>query len=250
MRQQGTAAIAAGEHARRDPECGTHRRATRARITDGASSRAATGSSRITVRRAAFVNAYAYRGDALHVEAVDLRDIATRFGTPCYVYSRSMLEAAYRAYDNALAAHPHLVCYAAKANSNLAVLDTFARLGSGFDIVSGGELARVIAAGGDPRKVVFSGVGKTFTEMEAALDANILCFNVESASELAVLDAAARRRGRRAPISVRVNPDVDPLTHRYIATGLSESKFGVSMTEARELYRHAARLGGIAVHGI
>ncbi len=178
------------------------------------------------------------------------RAIAERFGTPCYVYSRAALEASYREYDAALAARPHLVCYALKANSNLAILDLLARLGSGFDIVSGGELARVLAAGGDPAKVVFSGVGKTAAEMEAALDAGILCFNVESASELDALNAVAARRGVRAPVSFRVNPDVDPRTHPYIATGLSESKFGVAFTEARALYQRAAALPHIAVRGI
>ncbi|MBL0289384.1 MAG: diaminopimelate decarboxylase [Betaproteobacteria bacterium] len=186
----------------------------------------------------------------LHAEDVALTAIAARFGTPCYVYSRAALEARYRQYADAFAGTPHLVCYAMKANSNLAVLDVFARLGCGFDIVSGGELARVLAAGGDPAKVVFSGVGKTESEMEAALAARILCFNVESAAELAVLNAVAGRLGTTAPVSFRVNPDVDPRTHPYIATGLKESKFGVAFDDAPALYRHAATLPHVAVRGI
>ncbi|MBK9705300.1 MAG: diaminopimelate decarboxylase [Betaproteobacteria bacterium] len=186
----------------------------------------------------------------LHAEDVALTAIAARFGTPCYVYSRAALEARYRQYADAFAGTPHLVCYAMKANSNLAVLDVFARLGCGFDIVSGGELARVLAAGGDPAKVVFSGVGKTESEMEAALAARILCFNVESAAELAVLNAVAGRLGTTAPVSFRVNPDVDPETHPYIATGLKESKFGVAFDDAPALYRHAATLPHVAVRGI
>ena len=195
-------------------------------------------------------SAFRQVGSVLHAESVPLDAIAERFGTPCFVYSHAMLEGAYRAFDVAFATLPHLVCYAMKANSNLAILDLFARRGSGFDIVSGGELARVTAAGGDPRKVVFSGVGKTDAEMEAALAAGILCFNVESASELAHLAAVAQRMGRVAPVSFRVNPDVDPKTHPYIATGLKESKFGVAFADAPTLYRHAASLPGIAVHGI
>lgn len=173
-----------------------------------------------------------------------------QFGTPCYVYSRAALESAWREFDLAFAAVPHLICYAMKANPNLAVLNLYARLGSGFDIVSGGELARVIAAGGDSAKVVFSGVGKTEGEMAAALDAGILCFNVESASELTRLDAVASRLGQVAPVSFRVNPDVDPRTHPYIATGLKESKFGVAFADARALYRRAAALPNVAVHGL
>jgi diaminopimelate decarboxylase len=187
---------------------------------------------------------------ALHGEGVALSTIAERFGTPCFVYSRAMLEGAYLAFDAAFTGLPHAVCYAMKANSNLAILDLFARLGSGFDIVSGGELARVMAAGGDPRKVVFSGVGKTAAEMESALAAEILCFNVESAGELAQLSAVARRMGRVAPVSFRVNPDVDPKTHPYIATGLRESKFGVAFADAPTLFRQAATLPAIAVRGI
>jgi diaminopimelate decarboxylase len=186
----------------------------------------------------------------LHAEGVPLSAIAERFGTPCYVYSRTALESAYRTFDASFDGIPHLVCYAVKANSNLAVLNILARMGSGFDIVSGGELARVIAAGGDPAKTVFSGVGKTTTEMESALALGIRCFNVESAAELDALDAVARRAGKRAPVSLRVNPDVDPGTHPYIATGLKESKFGVAFDEAPALYRRAASLPGVDVRGI
>jgi diaminopimelate decarboxylase len=186
----------------------------------------------------------------LRVERVRLADIAARFGTPCFVYSRAALEQAWTEYDTAFSGIPHLVCYAMKANSNLAVLNLFARLGSGFDIVSGGELARVLAAGGDPAKVVFSGVGKTDEEMATALDAGILCFNVESAAELEALERVAARSGRTAPVSFRVNPDVDPKTHPYISTGLKESKFGVAFAEARALYARAAALPHVAVRGI
>ena len=196
------------------------------------------------------MNSFRLVDGALHAEDVALTAIAARFGTPCYVYSRAALEARYRQYADAFAGTPHLVCYAMKANSNLAVLDVFARLGCGFDIVSGGELARVLAAGGDPAKVVFSGVGKTESEMEAALAARILCFNVESAAELAVLNAVAGRLGTTAPVSFRVNPDVDPRTHPYIATGLKESKFGIAFGDAPALYRHAATLPHVAVRGI
>jgi diaminopimelate decarboxylase len=196
------------------------------------------------------VTAFSLSRGELHVERVPLATIAERFGTPCYVYSRAALEASYDAFDAAFAGIPHLVCYAMKANSNLAILNLLARRGSGFDIVSGGELERVIAAGGDPAKTVFSGVGKSAAEMEAALVAGIRCFNVESAAELEVLNAVAGRAGKRAPISIRVNPDVDPKTHPYIATGLKESKFGVAYNEAPALYRHAAGLAHIDVQGV
>lgn len=190
----------------------------------------------------------------LHFEGVDLQRVAETQGTPTYVYSRAALTDAYQAFADTLAAHPAgqngLVCFAVKANSNLGVLSLFAQLGSGFDIVSGGELARVLAAGGDPKKVVFSGVGKTEAEMEAALKAGILCFNVESASELDRLAGVAARLGKRAPISLRVNPDVDAKTHPYISTGLKENKFGVPIADALALYRHAATLPSIEVTGI
>jgi len=196
------------------------------------------------------VTAFVHRDGELCAERVPLSEIAARFGTPCYVYSRAALESAWREFDAAFGLLPHLVCYAMKANPNLAVLDLFARLGSGFDIVSGGELARVLAAGGDPAKVVFSGVGKTDAEMAAALGAGILCFNVESASELTRLNAVAGRAGRVAPVSFRVNPDVDPLTHPYISTGLKESKFGIAFADAPALYRRAVALPNVAVHGL
>ncbi len=193
---------------------------------------------------------FALRDGRLHVESVPLDAIAMRFGTPCYVYSRAALEASFRAFTAALAGHEHLVCYALKANSNLAVLGVLARLGAGFDIVSGGELARVIAAGGDPRKVVFSGVGKTAAEIRQGLEADILCFNVESAAELARIERLAAERGHPAPVSFRVNPDVDPKTHRYISTGLKENKFGIAFEDALPLYRRAAASRSLRVVGV
>lgn len=186
----------------------------------------------------------------LHCEGVSLEDIAASQDTPCYVYSRAALTAAYQAYERALAEHPHLICYAVKANSNLAVLNVLARLGAGFDIVSGGELARVLAAGGDPGKVVFSGVGKTEAEMRAAVEADILCFNVESESELVHLNRVAGAAGRTARISLRINPDVDARTHPYIATGLKESKFGIPYDRAYALYQEAAGMPHLRVTGI
>lgn len=196
------------------------------------------------------MSALSRRGGALHVEDVSLDAIASEFGTPCYVYSRAALEAAYRAYDTALAAHDHLICYAVKANANLAILNVFARMGAGFDIVSGGELARVLAAGGDPAKIVFSGVGKREEEMRAALRAGIHCFNVESESELARLDRVAGEMGLRAPVSLRVNPNVDAKTHPYISTGLKENKFGIAHDQALRVYREAAAMAHVRVIGI
>ncbi|HEY1180696.1 MAG TPA: diaminopimelate decarboxylase, partial [Rhodocyclaceae bacterium] len=193
---------------------------------------------------------FSRREGVLHVEDLPLPEIAARFGTPTYVYSRAALTAAFNAYKDALSGRDALVCYAVKANSNLAILNVFARLGAGFDIVSGGELARVIAAGGDPAKVVFSGVGKSAAEMRAALAAGILCFNVESAAELDQLDAVAGDLGKKAPISLRVNPNVDPKTHPYISTGLKSNKFGVAFEDARSLYRRAASLKNIEIHGL
>jgi len=186
----------------------------------------------------------------LHIEGVALDTLAERFGTPLYVYSRQALESAYQAYADAFSATPHLICYAVKANSSLAILNLFARLGAGFDIVSGGELARVLAAGGDPGKIVFSGVGKTADEMRAALEAGILCFNVESVSELHRLNRVAGEQGKVAPVSFRVNPDVDPKTHPYISTGLKENKFGVPIADAPALYRLAASLPNLCITGI
>ena len=191
-----------------------------------------------------------YRNGELHVEDVPLARVAAEVGTPCYVYSRAALTGAYHAFTGALSERDHLVCYAVKANSNLAVLDVFARLGSGFDIVSGGELQRVIAAGGDPAKVVFSGVGKSEAEIRAALQARIFCFNVESESELARIDRVAGALGVRAPVSLRVNPDVDAGTHPYIATGLRQNKFGIPYADAAALYRRARELRNVAIEGI
>ena len=194
------------------------------------------------------MNAFSLKNGQLHAESVPLSDIAARFGTPCYVYSRAALEAALDEFLHELSGLDSLVCYAVKANSNLAILDLFARLGAGFDIVSGGELERVLAAGGDPQKIVFSGVGKSRGEMDFALATGILCFNVESASELERLNEVAASLGKRAPISLRVNPDVDPKTHPYISTGLKENKFGVAYEEALALYRHAAQPAGSRGH--
>lgn len=191
-----------------------------------------------------------YQQGELFVEDVPASRLAAEFGTPCYVYSRAAIEHAFRDFDEAFGAHPHMVCYAVKANSNIGVLALLAELGAGFDIVSGGELARVIAAGGDPARVVFSGVGKQAVEMREALSAGIACFNVESASELNKLARVAADMGKRAPVSIRVNPDVDANTHPYISTGLKENKFGVSVPVAKALYQHAASLGSIEIVGI
>ena len=186
----------------------------------------------------------------LTLDGLPLADLARRFGTPLYVYSQAAMLDALAAYQRALAARPHQICYAMKANSNLAVLQTFARAGCGFDIVSGGELARVLAAGGDPSRVVFSGVGKTAAEMAQALRAGVRCFNVESVSELDRLSAVAAAEGAIAPVSLRVNPDVDAGTHPYISTGLRENKFGIAHDQALAAYRHAASLPGLQVVGI
>ncbi len=192
----------------------------------------------------------AWGAEGLTLDGLALEALAAEHGTPLYVYSRPAMQAALAPYQRALAGRPHLICYAMKANSNLAVLQTFAQAGCGFDIVSGGELARVRAAGGDPAKVVFSGLGKTRAEMAQALDAGIKCFNVESEAELDVLSAVAAARGRRAPVSLRVNPDVDAKTHPYISTGLKGNKFGIAHTRALAAYRHAASLPGLEVVGI
>lgn len=190
------------------------------------------------------------REGRLHVENVPVAAIAERFGTPCYVYSRAALTAALAEFQQELTDIDALVCYAVKANSNLAILNLFARLGAGFDIVSGGELQRALAAGGDPQKIVFSGVGKTAAEMKQALEAGILCFNVESAPELERLNEVAGSAGKKAPVSLRVNPNVDAKTHPYISTGLKENKFGVAYEDALALYRRAAALPNIEVAGI
>ncbi len=196
------------------------------------------------------MSSFQYNNGVLYAEQVSVDDIAAQFGTPCYVYSRGALEAALRAYQDALADWPHLICYAVKANSNIAVLDVLARQGAGFDIVSVGELERVLAAGGDPAKTVFSGVAKTAEEMARALELGIHCFNVESAAELEVLNRVAGSMDRLAPVSIRVNPDVDARTHPYISTGLRENKFGLGVAEALLLYRRAATLPHIEVQGI
>lgn len=193
---------------------------------------------------------FEYRNHELYCEDVPLAKIAEDVGTPVYVYSRGEIERAYKAFDAALEGIPHDICYAVKANSTLGVLSVLVQLGAGADIVSAGELYRWLRAGGVASSVVFSGVGKTEAEMKIALDAGIGCFNVESAEELFVLDRVAQRMGKRARISIRVNPDVDPETHPYISTGLKQNKFGVAMTEARGLFREAAQRKGLAVVGV
>jgi diaminopimelate decarboxylase len=191
-----------------------------------------------------------YRDGRLWAEDVDIAAHLEQWGTPCYVYSRATLERHWRAFDDALSSLPHLVCYAVKANSNLAVLNILARLGSGFDIVSVGELERVLTAGGEAAKVVFSGVGKRRDEIERALEAGIRCFNVESLAELELIDQLAAAHGTIAPVSLRVNPDVDARTHPYISTGLKENKFGISIDDALTAYQWAADADHIDVHGI
>ena len=191
-----------------------------------------------------------YQNGVLHAEDVAVAEIAEHYGTPCYIYSRATLERHWRAFDTALNGLDHLVCYAVKANSNLAVLNVLARLGSGFDIVSLGELERVLAAGGDPHKVVFSGVGKRVDEMRRALEVGIHCFNVESEAELVRLDQVAGEMGVTAPVSIRVNPDVDAKTHPYISTGLKENKFGIDINRALDVYLRAATLPHLRVRGV
>ncbi|MDS4027195.1 MAG: diaminopimelate decarboxylase [Candidatus Contendobacter sp.] len=193
---------------------------------------------------------FEYRNGRLFAEDVPVADIAATVGTPCYVYSRATIERHWRAFDHAFADHPHLVCYAVKANGNLAVLNLLARLGSGFDIVSGGELERVLAAGGDPGKVVFSGVGKRRDELEHALEVGIRCFNVESEAELALLEQVAAMRDQRAPVSLRINPDVDANTHPYISTGLKQNKFGIAADQALAIYARAAASPHLDVIGV
>ncbi len=189
-------------------------------------------------------------GGELRLDGVALAEVARRFGTPCYVYSRSAIEDAFRAFDQGLAGVDHLVCYAVKANSNLAILDLLARAGAGFDIVSGGELARVLAAGGTAERVIFSGVGKSEAEMRAALAAGIRCFNVESEPELDRLDALARAAGVKAPVALRINPDVDARTHPYISTGMAGNKFGIPHANALAAYRRARSLPNLRIVGI
>ncbi|MCW8126636.1 diaminopimelate decarboxylase [Microbulbifer halophilus] len=191
-----------------------------------------------------------YRDGGLWAEDVPLTQIAEQFGTPTYVYSREYFETQYRAYADALGDHPGLICYAVKANSNLGILSLLAQLGAGFDIVSGGELERVLMAGGDPARVVFSGVGKTAQEMRRALEVGVHCFNVESTAELDRLESVAAETGARAPVSLRVNPDVDARTHPYISTGLKENKFGIAIDSAVYAYRRAAASGHLEVVGV
>ena len=191
-----------------------------------------------------------YRSSALFAEEVAVSEIAEKYGTPCFIYSRATLERHYRAYDEALKGISNMICFAVKANSNLAVLNVLARLGAGFDIVSAGELERVLAAGGDPSRVIFSGLGKAETEISQALQAGIHCFNIESDAELDRINEVAIRLGQQAPISVRVNPDVDAGTHPHIATGLKENKFGISSGQAMDVYRRAAQMPGVKIIGI
>ena len=193
---------------------------------------------------------FRHRADTLFAEELSVADIAARFGTPAFVYSRAAIEAQWRLLDNAFAATPHQLCYAVKANSNLAVLNLMARLGSGFDIVSLGELERVLAAGGDASKIVFSGLGKRSDEIERALEVGIACFNVESLPELERIADIAAAHGTQAPVSLRVNPDIDAGTHPYISTGLKENKFGVALADARTGYRRAAELASLRVVGV
>lgn len=191
-----------------------------------------------------------YKNAQLMVENVSLNDIAKRYGTPAYVYSKAALQQAYHAFSEGLQGHNHLICFAVKSNPSLAILHLFAQLGAGFDIVSGGELARVLAAGGDASKVVFSGVGKSASEIQQALRANIACFNVESAAELQRINQLAGEMGKIAPISFRVNPDVDAKTHPYISTGLKNNKFGVAYEDALSLYQQASQMAHVAIHGV
>ena len=193
---------------------------------------------------------FQYKNEQLYVEDLPVKQLAEEFGTPLYIYSRATLERHWHAFDSALGDHPHLICYAVKANSNIGILNIMAKLGSGFDIVSQGELERVLAAGGDASKVVFSGVAKSRAEIMRALEVGIRCFNVESIAELHHINQIAGEIGKIAPISLRVNPDVDAHTHPYISTGLKENKFGVSVDEAREVYKLAATLPHVKITGM
>ncbi len=193
---------------------------------------------------------FSYKDNNLLVEDASIASVAEKYGTPCFIYSKAALEQNYHAYEKAFEDHSHLICYAVKANSNLAVLNVLSKLGAGFDIVSGGELDRVIAAGGDPKKVTFSGLGKTTQEIYKALDAGIHCFNIESEAELLRINEIAVNNSQVAPISIRVNPDVNAETHPYISTGLKENKFGISMEKAIQLYLHATEMKGICIKGL
>ena len=196
------------------------------------------------------MSSFQFKSGTLYAEQVSLTAIAEQYQTPCYVYSKAALTDAFKQFQAGLIHADHLICFAVKANPSLAILNLFAKLGAGFDIVSGGELARVLAAGGDPKKVVFSGVGKSHEEMRAALNAGILCFNIESESELHRLNAVAGTMGKIAPVSLRVNPNVDAKTHPYISTGLKNNKFGVAFESAIALYEQAAAMPNIAIHGV
>ena len=193
---------------------------------------------------------FQYKNEQLYVEDLPVKQLAEEFGTPLYIYSRATLERHWHAFDSALGKHPHLICYAVKANSNIGILNVMAKLGSGFDIVSQGELERVLAAGGEASKVVFSGVAKSRAEIMRALEVGIRCFNVESIAELHHINQIAGEMGKIAPISLRVNPDVDAHTHPYISTGLKENKFGVSVDEAREVYKLAETLPHVKITGM
>ena len=196
------------------------------------------------------MNHFEYKNQQLFAEDVAIADIISEHGTPAYIYSRATLERHWHAFDNAFGSHPHLICFAVKSNSNIALLNVMAKLGSGFDIVSQGELERVLVAGGEASKVVFSGVAKSHSEIERALDVGIRCFNVESIPELHRINEVAGKMGKIAPISLRVNPDVDAKTHPYISTGLKENKFGVSVQQAREVYRLAKTLPNVKITGM
>jgi len=191
-----------------------------------------------------------YRDNQLFAEDVAIEDIVKEHGSPCYIYSRATFERHWRAFDQALSAHDHLVCFAVKANSNIGVLNVLAKIGSGFDIVSGGELERVLAAGGEANKIVFSGVGKTAKEMRRALDVGIRCFNVESEAELVLLNEVAAELNVTAPVSIRVNPNVDAKTHPYISTGLKENKFGIDISLAPDIYLRASKMPNIKIEGV
>ena len=238
--QRGPPCNGAGHPDRNGPRLDRHRFVVRRARRSGA----------VRLQQSTPMTPFAFHDGVLHAEGVALPEIAERFGTPTYVYSKNAIREAFAAYTEALRGRASLVCYAMKANGNLSVLRTLAEAGAGFDIVSGGELARVLAAGGDPAKVVFSGVGKTEGEIEQALRAGILCFNIESTNELARIDAVAGRLGLCAPISVRVNPDVDAKTHPYISTGLKGNKFGVAYVDTRALYRAAAKRAHVRIVGI
>lgn len=196
------------------------------------------------------MNHFNYKNQQLFAEDVSVSGIINQYGTPAYIYSRATLERHWHAFDKAFGSHPHLICFAVKSNSNIALLNVMARLGSGFDIVSQGELERVLAAGGEPSKVVFSGVAKSHSEIQRALEVGIRCFNIESIAELHRINEVAGQLGKIAPISLRVNPDVDAHTHPYISTGLKENKFGVSVTQAREVYRLAKSLPNVKITGM